>query len=127
MIANNHNLDKSTVCRILNDDQAKDIIQRIHDMHLSAATDIQGNIIRIAQTKPGDNDKIKTSDILQAAKEHNQIIGIAASHTPNNVFIGKYYQQNNTLSASAETLGIVSGIAKAIGSLAQVPQEDEGE
>jgi hypothetical protein len=125
MIANTHKLDKSTVCRILNDDQAKEIIQRIHDMHLSAATDIQGNIISIAKTKPGDNDKIKTSDILMAAKEHNQIIGIASSHTPSNVFIGKYYQQNNTLSASVETLNIVSDVARSISGLAQVPQDGD--
>jgi hypothetical protein len=41
------------------------------------------------------------------------------------VFIGKYYQQNNTLSASVETLNIVSDVARSISGLAQVPQDGD--
>ena len=84
-----------TVSRIINDDQAQATLQRIFDMNIVAAEDIQANIISIAKTKPGDSEYITTRDILAAGKDNKETIGISSTHTPANVYIGKYYQQTN--------------------------------
>ena len=94
-IAKQTDLSKAQVCKILSDDEAKAKLQAIINKHIAAANRIQDNLISIAETTPGNNDNIRTADILQATKEHNQIIGITGSHTQHNVFINKYYQQTN--------------------------------
>jgi len=94
-IADRFGLSRQRTNQILTDKEAKEQLQLIINKHIAASTDIQDNLISIAKSNPGDNDSIRTADILQATKEHNQIIGITGSHTQHNVFINKYYQQTN--------------------------------
>ena len=121
-IAAKTGLHVATVNRIINDDQAKEIIQRIHDKHILAAEDIQDNIINIAKTKPGANDDVSTKDIIAAAKQHNEIIGVASSHTQGNVFIGKYYQQNNTVFTNDGTRDLVKSWADRMVADIEIPE-----
>lgn len=100
-------IDQSQVSRILSDEDAKAKLQLIINKHIAASDKIQDNIISIASTTPGDNDSIRTADILAATKEHNQIIGISGSHTQSNVFINRYYQQNNTTVLSPAVLDML--------------------
>lgn len=107
-------IDKSRVCQILSDDEAKAKLQLIINKHIAASGDIQDNLISIAKTTPGANDKIRTSDILTATKEHNQIIGISGTHTQGNVFIGKYYQQNNIAAVDPGVVDVLRDLVKRV-------------
>jgi len=109
-IADKTGITKQQVHNILSDDEAKAKLQLIINKHIAASDKIQDNIISIASTTPGENGSIRTADILAATKEHNQIIGIAGSHTQPNVFIGRYYQQTNVVAIDPGVLDVLQSV-----------------
>ena len=108
-IAALNGISRQRANQILTTDEAKETYDLIIQKHIANSPCIQDNLINIAKTKPGESEHIGTKDIIAATKEHNQIIGISGSHTQQNVFIGKYQEQNNTVIYSPDVLKLLAG------------------
>ena len=87
-IAEETGLNRVTVNRILNDNQAKAILQNTTDLHLVAHSAITKQKIGLCFNK----DK---RIALKAIDLHDQTIGIRGTHTQQNVFVNNLYQQAN--------------------------------
>ena len=100
-IAEETGLNRVTVNRILNDNQAKAILQNTTDLHLIAHKAITRQKIGLC-FNPNKTIALKAIDM------HDQSIGIRGAHTQN-VYIDKLYQQNNALSLSPDVLKLLGG------------------
>jgi len=100
-IADQTGLHVVTVNRILNDTQAKNILQHTTDLHLIAHK-------AITKQKIGLCFNPNKAIALKAIDMHDQTIGIRGAHTQQNVFVNNLYQQNNALSLTPDVLRLLS-------------------
>ena len=116
-IAAKTGLDKGQVSRILSQDRQKEIIDQAVNIRIAA---IKGASCKLVKHVHSDDAKISLAAIGLIDKS----TGISGAHTPP-VYIGKLYQQNNTLSLSPDVLKLLAGAGHE--DLIEIPgYDDEG-
>ena len=104
-IATAHNVNVSTVSRVLSDDDCKAIIDRTIRKYISQANTIGDKFLLHCQS---DDQKIS----LDAIKHYHQITGIAPSHTGNTILMQIYHDNRSLITPDvAQLVGLLSAQA----------------
>lgn len=99
-IAKEIGLDKSQVCRVLNDKEVKEILDKVHRFYGGFAEDVGREFMGLCllSSDPAIREK--------AIKEYHKIMGISPAHTPS-IFIQNLYQDNRQQIISSDVLTLL--------------------
>ena len=99
-IAKEIGLDKSQVCRVLNDKEIKKILDEVHRFYGGFAEDVGREFMSLCllSSDPAIREK--------AIKEYHKIMGIAPTHTQS-IYIRNLYQDNRQQIVAPEVLSLL--------------------